>query len=121
MPNGKSAKRAKSGIEARVESSSGNVFADLGIPNPDMALAKAELVQLIRSIITERKLTQASAARLLRLDQPKVSALVRGKVEGYSLDRLFRFLNALDQQIEISVKSSRKTKATAERSITVTF
>jgi predicted XRE-type DNA-binding protein len=82
MQNGKSAKRTKNNSESRVEPSSGNVFADLGIPNPDMALAKAELVQLIRSIITERKLTQASAARILGLDQPKVSALVRGKVDG---------------------------------------
>ena len=68
------------------------MFADLGIPNPDLALAKAELVQRIRSLITERKLTQAKAAELLGLDEPKVSALVRGRVEGYTIDRLFRFL-----------------------------
>jgi predicted XRE-type DNA-binding protein len=121
MPNGKNVKRAKSGTESRIEPSSGNVFADLGISNPDLALAKAELVQLIRSIINARELTQAKAARILGLDQPKVSALVRGRVDGYSLDRLFRFLNALDQHIEISVRSTRKTKTTADRSITVTY
>jgi predicted XRE-type DNA-binding protein len=88
----------------RVERGSGNVFADLGLPNPDLALAKAELVQRIRALIAERKLTQAKAAKLLGLDQPKVSALVRGRVEGYSIDRLFRFLNALGQRVEITVR-----------------
>ena len=86
-----------------VESGSGNVFADLGLPDPDLALAKAELVRRIRYLIAGRKLTQARAAEVLGLDQPKVSALVRGRVEGYSLDRLVRFLNALGQRVEISV------------------
>jgi predicted XRE-type DNA-binding protein len=90
----------------RVEQGSGNVFADLGLPSPELALAKAELVQRIRNLIAERKLTQAKAAKLLRLDQPKVSGLVRGRVEGYSMDRLFRFLNALGQHIEITVRPS---------------
>jgi len=84
------------------------VFADLGLPNPDLALAKAELVQRIRDLIAERKLTQAKAAKLLGLDQPKVSALVRGRVEGYTLDRLFRFLNALGQRVEITVHPNEK-------------
>jgi len=79
------------------------VFGDLGLPNPDLALAKAELVQHIREIIAGRRLTQARASELLGLDQPKVSALVRGRVEGYSIDRLFRLLNALGQRVEISV------------------
>jgi predicted XRE-type DNA-binding protein len=120
MRSGRSAKTTKRGTDTGVEASSGNVFADLGIPNPELALAKAELVQLIRRIITKRKMTQASAARLLGIDQPKVSALVRGKVEGYSLDRLFRFLTALDRHIEISVRSPRKTKTHADRAITAT-
>jgi predicted XRE-type DNA-binding protein len=109
----------KTGSKPRIEASSGNVFADLGIANPDLALAKAELVQRIRAIIAERKLTQARAAAILGLDQPKVSALVRGRVEGYSLDRLFRFLNALGQRIEINVTSSRRSKSAASRAITV--
>jgi predicted XRE-type DNA-binding protein len=88
----------------RVEQGSGNVFADLNLPNPELALAKAELVQRIRDLIAERKLTQVKAAKLLGLDQPKVSALVRGRVEGYSIDRLFRFLNALGQRVEITVR-----------------
>jgi predicted XRE-type DNA-binding protein len=119
MPSGKSVKKAGGNNRPRIEASSGNVFADLGIPNPDLALAKAELVQRIRSIIAQRKLTQSGAAAILGLDQPKVSALVRGRVEGYSLDRLFRFLNALGQRIEINVSSSGRSKPTAARTITV--
>ena len=92
----------------RIDRGSGNVFDDLGIPNPDLALAKAELVQRIRQLIAERKLTQAKAAELLGLDQPKVSALLRGRVDGYTLDRLFRFLNALGQRVEICVMPNAK-------------
>ena len=98
----------------RVEQGSGNVFADLGLPNPELALVKAELVRRIRGLIAERKLTQAKAAKLLKLDQPKVSALVRGRVEGYSIDRLFRFLNALGQRVEITVRpNANNTEACA--------
>jgi predicted XRE-type DNA-binding protein len=92
----------------RIERGSGNVFADLGLPNPDLALAKAELVRRMRDLIADRGLTQVKAAELLGLDQPKVSALVRGRVEGYSLDRLFRFLNALSQRVEIAIRASVK-------------
>ncbi len=102
--NGKN--KAATKVAARVERGSGNVFADLGLSNPELALAKAELVQRIRQIIEERRLTQVKAAKLLGLDQPKVSALVRGQVEGYSIDRLFRFLNALGQRVEITVRPS---------------
>lgn len=108
MRNGQSNRKKKSkdatAQSARVERGSGNVFADLGFSNPDLALAKAELVQRIRKLIEERKLTQTKAAKLLGLDQPKVSALVRGRVEGYSIDRLFRFLTALGQRVEITVR-----------------
>jgi predicted XRE-type DNA-binding protein len=108
MRDGKKNRKGKitTNEPAGVERGSGNVFADLGISNPELALAKAELVQHIRRLIEERKLTQMKAAKLLGLDQPKVSALVRGRVEGYSLDRLFRFLNALGQRIEITVRPS---------------
>ena len=102
--NRKGGSRAAAKEPLRVERGSGNVFADLGLPNPDLALAKAELVQRIRDLIAERKLTQIKAAKLLGLGQPKVSALVRGRVEGYSIDRLFRFLNALGQRVEITVR-----------------
>ena len=122
MPGGKSnsSKRAIE-LSARAEPSSGNVFVDLGIPNPDLALAKAELVHRIRDLIAERKLTQARAGELLGLDQPKVSALVRGRVGGYSIDRLFRFLNALGQQVEIRVRPTGASARSGEpRAIRVT-
>jgi predicted XRE-type DNA-binding protein len=118
MPSGRSSSTKKA---ARVlaEPSSGNVFADLSIPKPDLALAKAELVQRIRDLIGDRKLTQARAAELLSLDQPKVSALVRGRVEGYSLERLFRFLNALGQHVEINVTAAKHNSARRHGGITV--
>ena len=89
---------------ARFERGSGNVFADLGLPNPDLLLVKAELVQRIRGLIAERKLTQVKAAELLGIDQPKVSLLIRGRTAGYSLERLFRFLAALGQRVELTVR-----------------
>jgi predicted XRE-type DNA-binding protein len=90
-----------------VEQSSGNVFADLGLKNPEELLAKAELVQRIVDIIAERKLTQVRAATLLDIDQPKVSALLRGKLDGFSTDRLFRFLNALGRDVEIVIRPAK--------------
>jgi predicted XRE-type DNA-binding protein len=93
------------------------VFADVGLPHPELAFAKAELVQRIRDLIAERKLTQVKAAKLLGLDQPKVSALVRGRVEGYSLDRLLRFLSALGQRVEITVRPT--TDPTESRAVVV--
>jgi predicted XRE-type DNA-binding protein len=104
-----------------IEASSGNVFADLGVANPDLALAKAELVQRIRDLIAKRKITQAQAAELLSLDQPKISALVRGRVSGFSIDRLFRFLNALGQQVEIYVMPTpKRARSEPARAIVVT-
>jgi predicted XRE-type DNA-binding protein len=76
------AKKATTEGPGRVERGSGNVLADLGRPNPDLALAKAELFPHIRDLIAERKLSHAKARGLLGLDQPRVSALVRGRVEG---------------------------------------
>ena len=117
MPSGPSSRsgRTKTTTDepGHIERGSGNVFADLGIPNPDLALAKAELVRRIRDVIAERKLTQAKAAELLGLDQPKVSALVRGRVAGYTIDRLFRFLTALGQRIEITVRPNAKNTYSA--------
>ena len=83
--------------------SSGNVFADLGLPDADQLLVKAGLVQQIANITAERHLTQVETARLLGTTQPKVSDLLAGKLSGFSLERLFRFLNALDRDVEIRV------------------
>lgn len=90
-----------------VEESSGNVFADIGLKNPDELLAKAELVHRICTIIGERKLTQLRAAKILGIDQPKISALMCGRLDGFSTDRLFRFLNALGNDVEIVIRPAR--------------
>ena len=123
MKNGTKVRSARSSRianadELLVEPSSGNVFADLGLPHPEIELMKAELVWRIRELISQQKLNQTQAARLLKIDQPKVSGLVRGKVSGYSIDRLFRFLNALGQRIEITIRpaNGRPNKQIAVRS-----
>src|ERR1700722_3277170 len=95
-----------------------NIFADLELPNPEELLAKAELARQINTIIKHRKLTQVAAATLLDIDQPKISALSTGKLAGFSLERLFRFLNILDQSIMIKV--SPKTKSKKSATVTVT-
>jgi predicted XRE-type DNA-binding protein len=106
-PSPKSKKGAVTTDEPEaVEASSGNVFADLAIPNPGLALVKAALVQHIRKLLSARNLSQTQAARVLGIDQPKVSTLLRGQVQGYSIDRLFRMLNALGQQVDISIRPS---------------
>jgi len=89
----------------------GNIFADLGVKNPEMELAKAELACAIRSIIRERKLTQKRAAALLGTDQAKVSALMGGKVSGYSYDRLVDYLNKLNCDVKIVVTPSRSDRS----------
>jgi predicted XRE-type DNA-binding protein len=80
-----------------VHEGSGNVFADLGLPDPEELLVKAAAVSRISDLIKERGITQAQVATLLGIDQPKVSALLRGRLRGFSLERLISFLIALDQ------------------------
>ena len=94
--------------------SSGNIFADLNFPNPEEWLAKAELARQINNIIQQKKLTQVAAAKLLEIDQPKVSALSTGRLAGFSLERLFRFLNILDQDITIKISPKKRTKQNAK-------
>jgi len=77
------------------ELSSGNVFADLGLPEADELIAKAELARQIADVVSHRHLTRAQAARVLGTTQPKVSALYAGRLAGFSMERLIRFLNAL--------------------------
>jgi len=77
--------------------SSRNVFEDLGIENPEEALAKSELVRQIAKIIKMKKLTQKQVAEILGIDQLKISALIRGRLRSFSLERLIRFLNELGQ------------------------
>ena len=89
---------------AKAKMSSGNVFHDLGLNEPGERLAKAQLTNLICTAIADLKLTQIEAAKRMRLDQPKVSALLRGKLSGFSLERLFRCLNDLGQDVSVTVQ-----------------
>ena len=96
-----------------------NVFADLGFANPDLVLAKAKIVSKLRKLIDSKRLSQSRAAALLGLDQPKVSALLRGRTSGYSLDRLFKFLNKLGQRVEIHVRKAKPGREAEECHIVV--
>lgn len=89
--------------------SSGNVFADLGIPNPEEALAKAEIAMKINGVIKKKKLTQAKAAQILKISQPKISLLLRGRLADFSLERMLRFLNDLGQDVYISIVPSSRS------------
>lgn len=100
--------------EEVVHQAGDNIFADLGRPNADELLAKAELSRTIRRLIDELELTQAKAAGVLGISQPDVSNLHRGRLAGFSMERLYRFLNSLGQDIQIIVqpKPRSRTRAT---------
>ena len=89
--------------DAKIERSSGNVFADLGLPDAETHLLKAELVTRIDRIIRQRGLKQVEAAKLLGLTQPDVSRLMRGNFREYSVERLLRLLTALGRDVDIVV------------------
>jgi predicted XRE-type DNA-binding protein len=90
---------------------SGNVYADLRYDHPEEQLAKAEIVARIARIIEERALTQAQAAEIMGIAQPNISELLRGRFRGYSLDRLFRLLVALDDDVSIVIGPKREGRA----------
>jgi len=81
--------------------SSGNIYADLGLPNPKERRTKAELARQINAILTERKLTQRAAATILGVPQPKVSNLLNGRLSGFSVERLMGCLTTLGQDVQI--------------------
>lgn len=87
----------------KVTRSSGNVFEDMGLPDADEALAKAKVAYMVNSAIKERGRTQIEAAAVLGIDQPNVSRLMRGRLAGFSLERLFHFLTLLDLNVEVNV------------------
>jgi predicted XRE-type DNA-binding protein len=86
---------------------SGNVFADLGFEDPTLELAKAVLAHSIARVIESRRLTQTQAADLTGLDQPKISSILRGRLGGFSIERLVRTLTALGQDVEITVRDPK--------------
>jgi predicted XRE-type DNA-binding protein len=87
-----------------VHTGSDNVFADLGLNNPEEHLAKARLTHTICELIRSAKLTQKQAAIRLGVDQPKVSNLMRGKLRDFSTERLMHFINALDRDVIITIR-----------------
>lgn len=91
-------------MKDKVTMSSGNVFADIGLPDAEERLAKAQLAHKIADIIQKRHISQAEAARILGTEQPKVSAIMNGKLSGFSLERLIYFLNVLGSDVQIIVK-----------------
>lgn len=103
--------------EIPVHPSSGNIFADLGRPDAEEALARVRLAQQIAEIIERKELSQSEAAELMGLDQPKVSALVRGRLSGFSTDRLLRCLMSLGQNVEIVVKDKPQDQPKGQISV----
>lgn len=103
--------------EIEFEMSSGNVFADLGRPDAEEMLVKAELVHQIASIVRRRHLTQVQIAEVLGISQPKVSELLRGNLRGFSLERIARFLNALGRDVEIRVKAKPRSRKNGRLSV----
>ena len=101
-------KTPKKTSPVRITESSGNVFADLGFPNPEQELMKAELTLQLYRIIKQRGMTQAQAAKVLGVKQPHVSLLMRNRAGSFSVGRLMEFLTALGQDVEITVRPTRK-------------
>jgi predicted XRE-type DNA-binding protein len=99
------------GITEQVIRSSGNVFADMGLPNAAELYTKARLGATLNLIVERQRLTQAEVATALGINQPKVSALLNYKLEGFSVERLMHFLVALGQDIDIVVKSKPTSRS----------
>lgn len=96
--------------DIKLEKSSGNIFADIGLDAPEERLAKSDLALKIAQIINKRELSQKRAATLLGITQPKVSAILNGRLKGFSLEKLLLLMIALGQDIEIVVKHKPKAK-----------
>ena len=89
---------------------SGNVFEDIGVRDPEEMLVKAELSARVVDIIRARGLTQTAAAKLLGVDQPRVSALFHGQIRQFSIERLMRFLTALHRDVRIVVEEKPRRR-----------
>jgi predicted XRE-type DNA-binding protein len=97
----------------RAAPSSGNVFADLRLPNAEEKQTKARLAVAINQIIAGQELSQVAAARRLKINQPKISALAHYRLEGFSVERLMHFLTALDRDIEIVIRPKHRSRKEA--------
>src|SRR5882757_3743559 len=91
--------------------SSGNIFADMGLPEAEEELTKAQLASHIRGVIKRQRLTQIAAAAVMGIDQPKVSALLNGRLANFSSERLMRLLTTLGQDVDITVRAKPRDRA----------
>ena len=102
--------RVRAESSGNIVRSSGNVFADLGFSDSDERLTKVRLAIAINDVLQRRALSQGNAAELLGVNQPKVSALSKYRLEGFSVERLMRFLTALNQDVEIVIRNKPRTR-----------
>jgi predicted XRE-type DNA-binding protein len=107
--------------EIQVIPSSGNVFADLGLPNAAERQTRVRLALAINQIIQSRKLSQTAAARNLKVNQPKVSALSNYRLDGFSIERLMNFLTALNQDVEIVIRRKPKSQKGGRIAVVATW
>jgi predicted XRE-type DNA-binding protein len=101
---------AKAKDKTLVVPSSGNVFADLGLPNAEDKQTKVRLAVAINRIIQGRKLSQTAAARRLKVNQPKISALLNYQLQGFSVERLMNFLTCLDRDVNIVIRPKQRSQ-----------
>lgn len=94
-------------IDETVTRGSGNVFADIGLDQPEEILAKARIVETIADLLGREKMSQQEAGKLVRLTQPQISRLMRGDTREFSYERLMRVLTALGQDVEITIRKTR--------------
>ena len=94
--------------KAKIEMGSGNIFADLGLPDAETHFLKAQIVSEIYRLTHKRKLTQAQAGTCMGISQPEVSRLFKGNFREYSIERLMEFLTAFDRDVEIVVRPHKK-------------
>lgn len=99
--------------------SSGNIYADLGLPNPEERRTKAALARQIDAILTERTMTQRAAAGILGISQPKISNLLNGRLSGFSVERLLQFLTALNRDVQIIVTPTEGVEQRGEITVVV--
>lgn len=114
-------KKVVKGMKAKAEHTrgSGNVFADLGLPDADERMLKAQLAAQIRRLIEAKGWTQTEAAEAVGLDQPKVSHLLRGRLAGFSVDRLLNILNRLGHSVEVRISAEEYDPEDAQTLVTV--
>ena len=108
----------KNEVSAAITPSSGNVFADLGFADADERQTKVRLALAINRILEQRRLSQTQAAQRLGINQPKISALARYRLEGFSVERLVHFLNALGRDVEIVIRNKPASRRTARIIVT---